>query len=71
MSDTTLLETARARRLAALSSLADRDKNLFDTVETRIRPRRVTRKLPVFASSRAPRHLPLLRLVADRDRIAA
>ena len=71
MSEQTLLDTARARRRAALATLAERDENLFAMAETRIRPRRVTRTLPVFASARAPRPVPELRLVAGSDRIAA
>ena len=73
MSEITLLEIARQRRLDALASLEKRKDNLFSLAEYRIRARAgasIDRPLAVFRSARAANDN-LFASVAPDDRMAA
>lgn len=73
MPEQTLLQIARARRVAALASINLEQTNLFATAEARLPQQRSGRRVAFFASSRnaAPEPTPRLRVVGGQQRIAA
>ena len=73
MPEPTLIEIARARRLAALASVNLDQSNLFATIEARLPKQRRGRQVAIFASSRsaAPEPTPRLRVIGGQQRLAA
>lgn len=73
MSELTLLQIARARRIAALAAINLEQTNLFATADARLPRQRSGRRVALFTSSRnaAPEPTPRLRVVGGQQRIAA